>query len=271
MDSDEFVRKWAASTQSERATAQEHFINLCGLIHEPTPNEADPNGDFYAFEKGAKRPDGDGFADVWLKGHFAWEYKGKHKDLGIAYKQVQTYREALGNPPLLVVSDIERFEVHTNWTNTETWIYHFRNADIALDEPVEVTTYGGPAADAPKLTGSKIRALYEDDEDGLRWIDAPEAGKPLANRSLWADITNDFYFTVLALSAGGLLCWIRRPRSAVTLPLILVLLFTLGQLFFFAVTRFHFPMLPSFCLLAAVGLVVGTEYLQSRFRLSRVV
>ena len=134
------------------------------MLDEGTPND-DPSGDFFAFEKGAKRPDGDGFADVWLRNHFAWEYKGKHKDLGAAYKQVQTYREALGNPPLLVVSDIERFEVHTNWTNTETWIYHFRNADIALDEPVEVTTYGGPAADAPKLTALQVlKALFEEPE-----------------------------------------------------------------------------------------------------------
>jgi len=163
MDSLELVRKWAASTQSERATAQEHFIDLCRLLNESTPNEADPTGDFFAFEKGAKRPDGDGFADVWLNKHFAWEYKGKHKDLGAAYKQVQTYREALGNPPLLVVSDIEQFEVHTNWTNTETWIYRFRNDDIALDNAVEVTTYGGPAADAPQLTALQVlKALFED-------------------------------------------------------------------------------------------------------------
>jgi len=160
-----FVQKWAASRGAERPTAQEHFIDLCRLLNEKTPNEADPSGDFYAFEKGAKTLNGDGFADVWLKGHFAWEYKGKHKDLGAAYKQVQTYREALGNPPLLVISDIERFEVHTNWTNTETWIYHFRNADIALDEPVEVSTYGGPAADAPKLTALEVlKALFEEPE-----------------------------------------------------------------------------------------------------------
>ena len=165
MNPPEFVKIWAASTQGEKATAQEHFIDLCRLLNEQTPNEADPSGDFYAFEKGAKKPDGDGFADVWLKGHFAWEYKGKHKDLGIAYKQVQTYREALGNPPLLVVSDIERFEVHTNWTNTETWIYRFRNGDIALDEPVEVATYGGPASDAPKLTALQVlKALFEEPE-----------------------------------------------------------------------------------------------------------
>jgi hypothetical protein len=125
-----FVQKWAASRGAERAAAQEHFIDLCRLLDEQTPNEADPSGDFYAFEKGARTLDGDGFADVWLSRHFAWEYKGKHKDLQAAYKQVQTYREALGNPPLLVVSDMEHYEIHTNWTNTEKWIYRFRNADL---------------------------------------------------------------------------------------------------------------------------------------------
>jgi type II restriction/modification system DNA methylase subunit YeeA len=158
-----FVQKWAASKGSERATAQEHFIDLCRLLNEQTPNEADASGDFYAFEKGAKTLDGDGFADVWLKGHFAWEYKGKHKDLQVAYKQVQTYREALGNPPLLVVSDIEHYEIHTNWTNTEKWIYRFRNADIMSDATVEVSTVSAPAKDAPVLTALEVlRALFED-------------------------------------------------------------------------------------------------------------
>ena len=158
-----FVQKWAASRGAERATAQEHFIDLCRLLDEQTPNEADPSGDFYAFEKGAKTLDGDGFADVWLRGHFAWEYKGKHKDLQAAYKQVQTYREALGNPPLLVVSDIEQFEIHTNWTNTEKWIYRFRNADIMSDAKVEVSTVSGPAEDAPVLSALQLlKALFED-------------------------------------------------------------------------------------------------------------
>ena len=49
----------------------------------------------------------------------AWEYKGKHKDLNAAYQQLLQYREGLENPPLLVVCDLDRFEVHTNYTNTQ--------------------------------------------------------------------------------------------------------------------------------------------------------
>ena len=165
----EFVQKWAASKRGERAVAQPHFIDLCRLLGEPTPNEADPSGDFYAFEKGARKPDGEGFADVWLKGHFAWEYKGKRKDLAAAYKQVCDYREALGNPPLLVVCDIDRFEVHTNWTNTEKWIYRFSNADLLTDNPVRVSTVSVVAEDAPRLTALQLlKHLF----------DRPEALKP---------------------------------------------------------------------------------------------
>lgn len=102
----DFVHKWQTATGGERQTAQEHFVELCRLLGEPTPN--DPSGLAYAFEQGAVTPDGDGFADVWLKNHFAWEYKGKRKDLKAAYKQVSDYREALGNPALLVVCDIDR-------------------------------------------------------------------------------------------------------------------------------------------------------------------
>ena len=60
-----FIAKWAASTRTERAAAQEHFIDLCRLLGQSTPNDADPTGDFYAFEKGAaKTAGGDGWADV---------------------------------------------------------------------------------------------------------------------------------------------------------------------------------------------------------------
>ena len=59
------------------------------MLGVPTPNEADPIGETYAFEKGAaKAGGGDGFADVWRRGRFAWEYKGKQQDLDAAYTQL---------------------------------------------------------------------------------------------------------------------------------------------------------------------------------------
>jgi type II restriction/modification system DNA methylase subunit YeeA len=129
--------KWSGSTRTERAASQEHFIDLCRMIDVPTPNEADPTGETYAFEKGAeKAAGGDGFADVWRRDYFGWEYKGKRKDLAAAYQQLLQYREALDSPPLLVVCDLDRFEVHTNFTNTPATVYSFTLADL-LDDPAE--------------------------------------------------------------------------------------------------------------------------------------
>jgi len=161
----EFVRKWTASTRTERAAAQEHFIDLCRLLGEKTPNEADPSGDFYAFEKGAAKSSGeDGFADVWLDRHFGWEYKGKRKDLNAAYVQLLNYHEALNQPPLLVVCDLDRFEVHTKWAGKESWIYRFRLADLVTDTPADLVNVAGAKPRNPKqLTSMQVlRALFQD-------------------------------------------------------------------------------------------------------------
>ena len=135
MTPQEFIQKWTASTLKERSGSQEHFIDLCRMFGQPTPGDADSEGTWYTFEKGATRSDGtDGWADVWKKGHFAWEYKGKHKDLGAAYEQLLRYRESLENPPLLVVCDMQRFEIHTNFTGTATRIFSFDLKGLAKEE-----------------------------------------------------------------------------------------------------------------------------------------
>lgn len=91
----DFVSKWSKAELKESSAAQEHFIDLCRLVGHPTPAEADPTGQTFAFEAGAsKQRGGQGYADVWKKGYFAWEYKGKHKDLDRAYQQLLQYRGA---------------------------------------------------------------------------------------------------------------------------------------------------------------------------------
>jgi hypothetical protein len=132
----EFIARWAATTLTERSASQSHFIDLCDLLGQPRPAASDQAGAFYTFEKGvSKAGGGKGFADVWLRGHFAWEYKGKHKDLSAAYKQLLLYRDDLDNPPLLVLCDLDRFEVHTNFTNTAKQVYAFGLADLASAVP----------------------------------------------------------------------------------------------------------------------------------------
>ncbi len=128
----EFIAKWRASELKERSASQEHFIDLCRLLGEPTPVEADPAGEWYCFERGARKDTGgDGWADVWKRCHFAWEYKGRQADLDLAFDQLRRYALALQNPPLLVVSDMARFRIHTNWTNCVSERHEFTLDDLA--------------------------------------------------------------------------------------------------------------------------------------------
>ena len=146
----EFKKKWSRYQGKETSAYQEHFTDLCRLLDQPTPNEADPSGsDFFCYQKrvvkdaelfqlhetpDASEPAERGFADVWKKGCFGWEYKGKKKNLDEAYRQLQRYREALLNPPLLVVCDFDRYIVRTNFNGTVQETHEFTNAEIDRPE-----------------------------------------------------------------------------------------------------------------------------------------
>ena len=125
-------RQLVLARLKERSASQEHFIDLCRLLGEPTPADADPTGETYCFERGARRDaGGDGWADVWKRHHFAWEYKGRRANLDAAFNQLRQYALALENPPLLIVSDMVRFRIRTNWTNSVSRTHEFELDDLA--------------------------------------------------------------------------------------------------------------------------------------------
>src|ERR1043165_2192047 len=139
MTPEQFIDKWSRADRAERRATKEHFIDLCRVLGEPTPNDAEADPDAYSFEKGAAKIDGSGgFADVWKQGHFGWESKKDRANLDRAYQQLQLYSVALENPPLLVVSDTKRFRIYTNWTNTVQAKHEFALADIAHTETREL-------------------------------------------------------------------------------------------------------------------------------------
>lgn len=134
-----FIAKWRRSDLGERQSAQEHFLDICSLVGHPSPTSEDPLGEFFAFEKGAyKLGGGKGFADVWKKGHFAWEYKRKNGNLDDALLQLMRYAPALSSPPLHVVCDIERLRIHTAWTNTVPSTYEITLDDFAKPSAREI-------------------------------------------------------------------------------------------------------------------------------------
>lgn len=151
-----FKTKWKNNPGKESAASQEHFADLCRLLGHPTPNDPESIGTGFEFQKGAKKADGsDGWADVWKRHFFAWEYKGKHKNLDKAYGQLLLYRGNLENPPLLVVSDIERILIKTNWTNTPTEEHEIRLEDI--DSPSSLSQLKALLFDPEELKPKETR------------------------------------------------------------------------------------------------------------------
>ena len=135
MTPEDFRDKWRNTPLTERQACQSHFIDLCRLLEVPAPYELDANATNYCFEKGAEKTTGKpGWADVWKRGCFGWEYKKSHADLTAAYAQLQQYAPALENPPLLIVCDTQRFIIHTNFTNTPRVSHDFGLADLVAPE-----------------------------------------------------------------------------------------------------------------------------------------
>ena len=152
----EFIAKWSRFSGKEMSAYQEHFNDLCRVLAHPNPVESDPTGaESFCFQKRVVKdaelfgvmelfdeytaaPAERGFADVWKKGHFAWEYKGPGKDLEAAYRQLLRYREALLNPPLLAVCDFQRIIVRTNFNGAVQQTYDIPLAKLDTPDNLRV-------------------------------------------------------------------------------------------------------------------------------------
>src|SRR5574338_368495 len=167
-----FIAKWRDNALTERQGAQSHFLDLCDLLAVPKPHDPER----YCFERGALRTgSGRGWADVWLAGHFGWEYKAPGRDLAAALRQLMTYALALDNPPLLVVSDTRLIQIHTHFTGTPSETHSFELEDLA-----------DPAA-----------------RDKLRWLfTAPEKFRPARTSGQITEAAAR-RFAELAQSLGG--------------------------------------------------------------------
>ncbi|WP_211100387.1 class I SAM-dependent DNA methyltransferase [Azospirillum sp. TSO35-2] len=149
----------------ESQGTHEHFIDLCDILGEPPPAEADPQATSYCFEKAVAQTDGrPGRADVWKRGCFAWEYKGPGGDLQAAYAQLQRYAPALANPPLLIVSDMRRFRVHTNWTNAVTETHDIVLTDLVEPDRRQILKWA--FADPGRLRPGRTRAMLTEEVAG---------------------------------------------------------------------------------------------------------
>jgi hypothetical protein len=206
MTAAEFKKKWSRFQGKETSAYQAHFDDLCRLLGQQSPTEADPTGsDFFCYQKHVikdaelfdlEQPDtGDpterGFADAWRKGCFGWEYKGKKKNLDEAYKQLLRYREALLNPPLLVVCDFDRYIIRTNFNGTVQEKHEFTNDTIDRPENLRIlrALFENPDLLKPQRTTSQVtKALAEKFAEVARSLHKRESAE-LADANTRAEVS----------------------------------------------------------------------------------
>ncbi len=165
MTPQEFIAKWRGSRGRESAGAQEWFLDLCRVVEHPTPAEMDRSQEWYTFERSVREASGRlGRADVYKQGYFAWEFKGLHRDLDEAYRQLQRYREALNNPPLLVVSDFQTIRVHTNFTNKVPAVHTILLDDLGEPEALAIlrNAFHDPDALEPEISPEQVTKTTAD-------------------------------------------------------------------------------------------------------------
>jgi hypothetical protein len=116
----------------------------------------------YDFEKSTRKiGDTQGFADVWRRGCFAWEYKGSRNNLVQAYAQLKQYADALENPYLLIVSDMQEIRVHTNFPNAIAQMHVIPLADLRSVEARDLlrNCFLHPERLRPDATRESVTAL----------------------------------------------------------------------------------------------------------------
>lgn len=157
----EFVAHWNASTLNEIQGYQQHFLQLCEIVGFNPNAPAILTGPApILFESNVTKAEGgSGRADVYRAGYFALEYKAKGRDLDRAYSQLQTYAPALNHPPLLIVSDFERFRIYPQWPNIDHKPWTFTNADL-LRQDVRDRVYAA-IADPERLLNERLAEAAE--------------------------------------------------------------------------------------------------------------
>ena len=110
----------------------------------------------------------------------------------------------------------------------------------------------------------RFAAFYRGDRGGVDW-NQREDGRGRRQLSagaanLWGAVADSYYYSVLAVAFFGLAFWIRKSRGVHWLLWGPIVIYSLMWWFLFVgESRYHFPLLPLFALIAAIGLAALSE------------
>ncbi|HQQ71061.1 MAG TPA: hypothetical protein PLL92_12210 [Alicycliphilus sp.] len=158
----DFLAKWgpggSCAHLNEEQGAQSHFLDLCELLRVPKPGSPEVAAE-YVFERRSQvLGEARGYADVFLRDHFAWENKAPGKNLDAALRQLQQYSLALSNPPLLVVCDRLTIRIHTQFNGhpSETHQVRIDQLDQADKRQLLRRLWTAPESFRPQATNRAI-------------------------------------------------------------------------------------------------------------------
>ena len=106
------------------------------------------------------------------------------------------------------------------------------------------------------LSVRKVRELYKDDLIGL-YLNEDFGQRPFTLEGLASrlrPVTNAAYFLVLGLAGIAMARWALERGRGPVLPVLVVLVWTAGHIAVFGQPRYHFPLVPLFCILAGWAL-----------------
>ncbi len=73
-------------------------------------------------------------------------------------------------------------------------------------------------------------------------------------RTVLRHLADGIYYAVLLFAGLAMVRWVRERGSRPLLPVFTIVVVTLGYMVFWGDARFHFPLMPVFCLLAGWAL-----------------
>ena len=113
-----FAAKWRGVDDDREGLRPVRTSSTCaGCSASRRPTRPIPTGATYAFEKRVdKAGGGDGLRRRLEARLLRLGVQGQAQGPKAAYVQLLGYKDDLGNPPLLIVSDLERIEIRTNFT-----------------------------------------------------------------------------------------------------------------------------------------------------------
>jgi len=117
-----------------------------------------------------------------------------------------------------------------------------------------------------ELSARKAVRLWKNDSEAVDWQELGRKrflGRTERNTLTW--LCNSFYFSLLGLSAIGLLCFRQRWRGLGLMIVLLAAGWTLFHVAIFSEPRFHYPLAPFLGLAGAAGLVGATRVARERW------